>query len=152
MRLAFLAPYCLRIHPGGLPGSVSAFFVCAAEPACCRTLMSSGPAIPNQDLAELVALLGEDNVRLLVRTFLREYPSLLANLAAGDRKTRHRLVHSLKSNARIVGAREVSEYMAAIEDRLSQDAQPDLSAAEVADISARFQRIAESLRVFAGVP
>ena len=63
---------------------------------------------PNPDLADLAGLLGEENVRTLVRTFLREYPLLLAEMKAGDRKTRHRVVHSLKSNSRVIGARDLS--------------------------------------------
>jgi HPt (histidine-containing phosphotransfer) domain-containing protein len=104
---------------------------------------------PNADLAELVALLGVDNVRLLIRTFLREYPVLLRDLAAGDRKTRHRIAHSLKSNARVIGARALSEHMAGIEERLSDPGEPDLDGGEVAAIARQFEQAAEGLRRFA---
>lgn len=105
---------------------------------------------PNVDLAELAALLGEDNVRLLVRTFLHEYPILLRELAHGDRKARHRVTHSLKSNARVIGARALSARMAAFEERLSRLNEPDLNADEVAGITADFDEFAAGLREFAG--
>ena len=110
----------------------------------------SSAAAPNSDLADLVAVLGLDNVRMLVRTFLREYPVLLQKLEGGDRSTQHRLVHSLKSNARVIGARELSAEMAAIEARIGGAGGPDLTAAEIARIRASFDAAAAPLRVFAG--
>jgi HPt (histidine-containing phosphotransfer) domain-containing protein len=111
------------------------------------------PAIPlNDDLNELVALLGEDNVRQLVRTFLREYPLLLQQLASGDRKTRHRISHSLKSNARVIGARALSARMAEIEERLSTESGSDLAPADIASITAEFDAAALPLRIFAAGP
>ena len=109
--------------------------------------MSGAPL--NEDLAQLLALLGEDNVRALIRTFLREYPLLLQQLANGDRKTRHRIAHSLKSNARIIGARALSARMATIEERLNTATEPDLTPADIATISAEFDVAAEPLRSFA---
>jgi HPt (histidine-containing phosphotransfer) domain-containing protein len=107
-------------------------------------------AVPlNDDLKELISLLGEANVRALVRTFLREYPLLLEQLRNGDRKTRHRIVHSLKSNARVIGARTLSARMAAIEERLSVEAGTDLSVTEIASVSAEFDAAASPLRIFA---
>ncbi len=108
-----------------------------------------GPSLPNNDLAELAALLGVDNVRILVRTFLREYPLLLQQLMDGDRKTRHRVVHSLKSNTRVIGARTLSARMAALELRLNDASAPDLNTSELAEIAAEFDAVAAPLRVFA---
>jgi HPt (histidine-containing phosphotransfer) domain-containing protein len=105
---------------------------------------------PNPDLADLAALLGVDNVRLLVRTFLNEYPQLLQQLSTGDRKTRQRMAHSLKSNSRVIGARELSARMAALEERLGRANEPDLKPAEIESISADFATFAHSLRAFAG--
>lgn len=105
--------------------------------------------LPNEDLAQLAALLGVDNVRALVRTFLREYPLLLRELADGDRKTRHRVAHSLKSNARVIGARALSARMAAIEEQLGTD-EPDLDMTDVAAIAAAFDSAAKPLREFVG--
>ena len=108
-----------------------------------------GEPMPNPDLADLAAVLGADNVRLLVRTFLTEYPALLRQLADGDRKTRQRIAHSLKSNARVIGARSLSARMAEFERRLGQTNEPDLNARELADIGAEFDAFAVALRAFA---
>jgi HPt (histidine-containing phosphotransfer) domain-containing protein len=111
------------------------------------------PDLPlNDDLNELVTLLGENNVRALVRTFLREYPLLLQQLADGDRKTRHRIAHSLKSNARVIGARILSARMAEIEERLNSAAGSDLAPADIASIRAEFDAAALPLRPFAADP
>jgi HPt (histidine-containing phosphotransfer) domain-containing protein len=110
--------------------------------------MSSVPP-PNDDLANLAALLGEDNVRMLVRTFLRDFPVSIRDMASCDRKTRHRLAHNLKSNARVVGARILSDRMAAIELRLSDERGADLDQAEITAIAAEFESVAIPLRKFA---
>ncbi|HVU34420.1 MAG TPA: Hpt domain-containing protein [Opitutaceae bacterium] len=109
----------------------------------------ASPMVPNDDLANLIALLGEENVRSLIRTFLHEYPGMLKQLADGDRATRHRLVHSLKSNARVIGERELSAHLAALEERIGTPGARDLDAAELADIARRFEAVAVPLRAFA---
>src|SRR5690348_10645202 len=103
----------------------------------------AGAPLPNDDLAELAALLGIDNVRLLVRTFLREYPDLIGQLREGDRRTRHRIAHSLKSNARVIGARALSAHMAAVEEQLADDTRPDLEPDDLATIIAEFETVAK---------
>jgi len=108
----------------------------------------SGPTPPNADLADLAKLLGVDNVRILVRTFLREYPLMLQEMKNGDRKTRHRIAHSLKSNSRVVGARELSTRMATLEARLAQPDEPDLNARECAEIERAFEIVGRALRDF----
>ena len=107
-----------------------------------------GPTPPNPDLADLANLLGVDNVRILVRTFLREYPLMLVEMKTGDRKTQHRIAHSLKSNSRVVGARDLSARMAALEARLASEDEPDLTARECAEIEREFQVVGHSLREF----
>lgn len=104
---------------------------------------------PNEDLAELAGVLGDDNVRTLIGTFLREYPLLLQQLAEGDRRTRHRLAHSLKSNARVVGARPLSARMAELESRLSTPTGADVQPSELAEITRDFDRVAQQLRTWA---
>ena len=111
--------------------------------------MSSRPP-PNEALAELASVLGEDNVRTLVRTFLRDFPVSFEELRGGDRKNRHRIAHSMKSNSRLMGARELSEQMAELEDRLSQTDGGDVNEQDLALISARFETIAGPLREFVG--
>lgn len=105
---------------------------------------------PNQALAELAAVLGADNVRMLVRTFLRDFPVSFAQLSTGERKDRHRIAHSMKSNSRLVGALELSQRMAALEKRLADADNGDVNAEDLAAITADFEAIAGPLRRFAG--
>lgn len=112
--------------------------------------MSSSPP-PNEALVELASVLGEDNVRTLVKTFLRDFPASLKELSGGDRKNRHRIAHSLKSNARLMGAYTLSDRMAALEERLGSDVGPDVNPQDLMAIKTDFDRIAGSLRGFAGL-
>lgn len=111
--------------------------------------MSSYPP-PNDALAELAAVLGDDNVRTLVRTFLRDFPISFQELNGGDRKNRHRIAHSMKSNSRLMGANELSLRMAAIEERLAQEDGADINAQDLSAISTEFEQIAVKLRQFVG--
>lgn len=110
--------------------------------------MSQRPP-PNDALAELASVLGEDNVRTLVRTFLRDFPISFQELGGGDRKNRHRIAHSMKSNSRLMGAHDLSDRMAALEDRLASSDGADVSPEDLAGIQAHFERIAGPLRDFA---
>lgn len=105
---------------------------------------------PTESLAELAHVLGEDNVRTLVRTFLREFPTSFRALSAGERHDRQRAAHSMKSNSRLMGALELSSRMAAIEARLEQPDGADITHEDLVAISAEFEAIAGPLRAFAG--
>ncbi|MEO5957548.1 MAG: Hpt domain-containing protein [Opitutaceae bacterium] len=105
---------------------------------------------PNSALAELAAVLGDDNVRSLVRTFLRDFPVSLRALKTSERKDVHRIVHSMKSNSRIMGAIALSQQAAALEARLEHPSGKDISASELAAIAAEFEAVAGPLREFAG--
>lgn len=105
---------------------------------------------PNQALAELAAVLGDENVRTLVRTYLREFPLSLQQLGGSDRVTRHRLAHSMKSNSRLVGAVTLSQHMAALELRLADDAGEDVTPGDLAVITAEFEAAVGPLRAFVG--
>ena len=106
---------------------------------------------PNEALAELAAVLGEDNVRTLVRTFLRDFPISFQSLStATARKDKHRIAHSMKSNSRLMGAHDLSQRMAALEERLAEENGADLQPGDLARISADFEAIAGPLRTFVG--
>ena len=105
---------------------------------------------PNDALAELASVLGDDNVRTLVRTFLRDFPASMRELEGGDRKNRHRVAHSMKSNSRLMGAQALSERMAALEARLDGETGADVTPADLAAIAAEFERVAGPLRAFVG--
>ena len=112
--------------------------------------MSSFPP-PNDALAELASVLGDDNVRTLVRTFLRDFPVSFQELSTSpERKNRHRVAHSMKSNSRLMGAMSLSQRMAALEERLAQPDGADVNAQDLAAISAEFETIAAPLRRFVG--
>jgi HPt (histidine-containing phosphotransfer) domain-containing protein len=109
--------------------------------------MSSSPP-PNAALADLAAVLGEENVRTLVRTFLRDFPISFHELGGGDRPNRHRLAHSMKSNSRLMGALALSQRMAELEARLSDENGGDVTPQDLAKISSEFEEIAAPLRKF----
>ncbi len=112
--------------------------------------MSSSPP-PTEALLELASVLGDDNVRTLVRTFLRDFPMSFQELSTSpERKNRHRVAHSMKSNSRLMGALTLSQQMAALEDRLSQENGGDVTPQDLAAISAEFEVIAGPLRTFVG--
>jgi HPt (histidine-containing phosphotransfer) domain-containing protein len=111
--------------------------------------MSSAPP-PNDALRDLAASLGTDNVRTLVRTFLRDFPISFQALSTSDRKNRHRLAHSMKSNSRLMGALALSQRMAEIENRLSEEGGSDITPEDLKFISAEFEAIAAQLRKFVG--
>ena len=105
---------------------------------------------PNDALRDLAAVLGDDNVRALVRTFLRDFPGLLRELGGGERKNRHRVAHSMKSNSRLVGALTLSRRMADIEARLEVPDGRDVSPEELVSLTAEYETIAAPLRAFVG--
>ena len=111
--------------------------------------MSNVPP-PTEALEDLAAVLGEDNVRTLVRTFLRDFPGSFKELSNPDRKEQHRVAHSMKSNTRLMGAIKLSEHMAELERRLEAPTGPGVAPAELAAISAEFETIAAPLRAFVG--
>lgn len=111
--------------------------------------MSTSPP-PNAALAELADVLGEDNVRTLVGTFLRDFPESFSQLSGGDRKTRHRIAHSLKSNSKLMGAFELSRRMADLEARLESDNGIDVTPQDLQEIAAEFATVAGPLQAFVG--
>lgn len=111
--------------------------------------MTSVPP-PNEELAELAALLGDENVRSLVRTFLRDFPVSFRELSGGDRKNRYRIAHSLKSNSRLVGAHQLSQRMAALEARLQEENGADVDPQDLAAITQDFAAVEGPLKSFAG--
>ena len=96
------------------------------------------------------SVLGEDNVRTLAATFLRDFPGSFQELSSGDRANRHRIAHSMKSNARLMGAMAMSERMAELEKRLEGATGADLTPADLTAINAEFEEIAKPLRAFVG--
>ncbi|MEI6465321.1 MAG: Hpt domain-containing protein [Verrucomicrobiota bacterium] len=109
------------------------------------------PKPPNPSLVDLANVLGEENVRNLVRTFLTEFPVSFETLRAGDGKNRHRVAHSLKGNTRLMGANELSQRFAEIEARMEESPGSEITVAELESLRAEFEILAGPLRRFAGV-
>ncbi len=110
--------------------------------------MPSSPP-PNDAIADLANLLGADNFRTLVSTFLRDFPASFKALSEGDRKNQHRIAHSLKSTFRLMGAYTLSERMTELEDRLAPETGPGIASAELVAIKNEFALVEISLRTFA---
>jgi len=105
------------------------------------------PSSSNAALGELTDVLGAEGARTVVRTFLQAFPSMLHELARGDRERSRRAAHGLKSSARQMGAVTLSEHMAALETRLGR---PDekITATDLSTVAAKFAESAASLRAF----
>ena len=88
-------------------------------------------AIDKRALAKLLELVGGEDADLveLVESFLEEGPSVMEDLqasaAASDRTATRRAAHSLKSNARDMGATELAEICARLEARCAMGATPE---------------------------
>ena len=105
---------------------------------------------PTEALAELASVLGEDNVQTLVRTFLRDFPLSFQELSTGERKSQHRVAHSLKSNSRLMGAMTLSQQLAELEKCLEPPTGPGVTPEDLAAINAEFETVAGPLRTFVG--
>jgi hypothetical protein len=127
------------------------FLFCAWNQDGSRTAGMRTETLPNDALAELAGVLGEDNVRTLVRTYLHDFPKLFGELSGGERKNRHRVAHSLKSSCRLMGALALSRRMAELEVRLAAADGPDVGLDDLAAIRAEFQAFEPPLRKFAGL-
>ena len=103
---------------------------------------------PTAALAELSEVLGADNVKTLVRTFLRDFPISIRDLDTGDRKNQHRFAHSMKSNARLMGAKDLSHRMGEIEERLAVEGGDNLTPQDIVAIKTEYEVVAGPLRVY----
>ncbi len=103
---------------------------------------------PNRAIADLVEILGVIDARELVRTYLKEFDTIIRALATGDRESQHRMAHALKSSARHMGANHLAQRMATLEARLRQ---PDgtLTPDDLRAVTEEFERSAGALRDFA---
>lgn len=107
------------------------------------------PDAPNERLASLVAVLGEDDVRDLVRLFLESYPGILLEIASGDRSRSHRAAHNLKSSSQQMGVPALAARMLQLEHRLANPGGV-VTPADLDGIAADFAQAEGALRAFAG--
>jgi hypothetical protein len=109
--------------------------------------MSEAP--PNDSLAAMSEVLGDEATREIVRLFLKEFPETYRGISTGTPEEQHRTVHGLKSSALHMGALRLSERMALIENRLATEG--SVSDDDMASILREFDAAAPSLRRYAGV-
>jgi Hpt domain len=97
----------------------------------------------------MAEVLGEDSTKEIVRLFLSSFPETLRGLVDGTREEQLRLVHGVKSSSLHMGATELSDRLAGLEERLTRNdgtlTQEDLSA-----ISADYEAIEPALRRYGG--
>ena len=104
---------------------------------------------PNEALVELVGILGEDDTKDLVRSFLHDFSPSIRRITMGDKDSQRRTVHSLKSTARHMGCLALSRKMAMYETRM-MDAGAELTTDDIIAIVEEFEKAAPPLRAFVG--
>lgn len=106
------------------------------------------PIPPNEAIAQLVEVLGTDDTRDLVRTFLKEYDGLIRAMTAEDKQLQHRAVHSLKSSCRHMGLASLVRKLEALEARVLLPT-GKVTLEDIAAINSEFERQVPPLRNFA---
>jgi len=109
--------------------------------------MSASPP-PNEALTQLVDILGMDDTRELVRTFLKEYDGLIRSMTVQDREVQHRAVHSLKSSCRHMGLTLLMRKLEALEARVLLP-NGKVTMEDIAAVNSEFERQVPPLRNFA---
>ena len=108
------------------------------------------PLPPNEAVAELINAMGDDDVRTIVRTFLRDFPTSLRELATADRKNGRRIAHRMKSESRMMGATNLSRRMLEIQERLTPETGAELTPSDLSAIALEYAEIAAALRKYVG--
>lgn len=108
----------------------------------------SAPTPPTEALADLVEILGLDDTRELVRTFLKEYDGLIRSMTVQDREVQHRAVHSLKSSCRHMGLTLLMRKLEALEARVLLP-NGKVTMEDIAAVNSEFERQVPPLRNFA---
>lgn len=109
--------------------------------------MSSSPLPPNPAIAELLDVLGDDDTRDLIRTYLQEFSGLIRTMATDDRTAQHRAVHSLKSSSLHMGLTALSRRLQTLEASLLLP-EGSLHATDLAAITEEFERGVAPLRAY----
>ncbi len=107
----------------------------------------STPA-PNEAITGLAEILGEDATREIVRLYLDELPQAFRRLPAASREEQVRIVHGLKSSSLHMGAQDLCNRVAELEDRLARQGR-ELEPADLPALQADFEAVAPALRTYA---
>jgi PAS domain S-box-containing protein len=104
------------------------------------------PALDRGTLHELRAQFGDEaTVDELIETFLRDAPQLIAALRADSPEEVRRAAHTLKANARTLGAGELGRLSEELEELARVDAL-DRDGERVARVEAEYARVERALR------
>jgi HPt (histidine-containing phosphotransfer) domain-containing protein len=105
---------------------------------------------PNDALKALEEVLGDRATRDIVRLFLHDFPESMRKVGSADRENQIRIVHGMKSSALHMGATELSETMAALEERLGTPGET-LAAGDLSPAISDFGAVSPALRKYAGI-
>lgn len=108
------------------------------------------PIPPNPAVAELIDVLGLDDAKDVIRTYLDEFANLFRTMGSSDREAQHRATHALKSSSRHMGLLTLSRRLEALESRLLLP-EGKITTEDLMTITAEFERSAKPLRAFVGV-
>jgi hypothetical protein len=104
---------------------------------------------PNDSIKALEEVLGDQATREVVRLFLHDFPESIRRIGTAGREDQMRIVHGLKSSALHMGALELSEKLASLEEQLGaseETLQPGDLTAAISD----FGGVSGALRKYAG--
>ena len=110
--------------------------------------MPEFPTPPNDSIAQLIDILGLEDTRDLVRTYLQEYDGIIRVLTEGNREVQHRAAHSLKSSSFLMGLESLASYLAELELRLTQSS-GKVNTDDIELIAKKIAGSIQSLKVFA---
>lgn len=105
------------------------------------------PNPPNLALTQLMDVVGPEDTRELVTTYLKEFDGLIRTMAGGEREAQHRAAHALKSSSRHMGLLTLSGRLQALEAKLSQPG-GQITAQDLAAVMEEFHRASKPLRAF----
>jgi HPt (histidine-containing phosphotransfer) domain-containing protein len=108
----------------------------------------SAPPPPNQALADLAQLVGDDAAKEIVRLFLQSFPESIRELRASGRPDQMRIAHGLQSSALHMGAARLAQRIGEVEAKLAESP-GTLDPGDLAPATAEFESFAAALRQYA---
>jgi len=104
---------------------------------------------PNEAIKALEDVLGDEATREVVRLFLHDFPESIRRIGSAGREDQMRIVHGLKSSALHMGATELSEKLASLEEILGAPGET-LLPEDLSPAIADFGGASAALRKYAG--
>jgi hypothetical protein len=104
---------------------------------------------PNDSIRALEDVLGDQATRDVVRLFLHDFPESMRRIGSAGREDQMRIVHGLKSSSLHMGAMELSEKLAFLEEQLGASDET-LQPGDLTGAIADFGGVSAALRKYAG--